>query len=171
MKQALGGALARLSEIFSPPGDAALRGLEHDLSRMTTFGQSWRRLCETAWTLGFLELSLEPVPEAESFLPARCSWAPEPGGGGALGRLGEWALPRRPVGESLWAFELVAEGRAVALVHGRRRLVRPDFDPERFVRVMQAMVGRFVAVPWAEATAGAPAVVALGEPRPAAAAE
>ena len=42
----------------------ALRGLELDLSRVADLEQGWRRLCETAWTLGFIELRMAPEPEA-----------------------------------------------------------------------------------------------------------
>jgi hypothetical protein len=170
VKRRLGGAWARFSLLLSPPGDAALRGLELDLHRLPTFEQGWRRVCETAWTLGFVELALEPADEAETFLPARHDAAPEGGGRGVLGRFGDWALAWRGTGESEWAFELVAAGRSLGFVTARRRLGRVDFDPDRFVLAVQALVDRFVTVPWAERP-GEPAIVALATPRPAPATE
>ena len=70
----LRGVLARLVRSLRPPGDAALRGLELDLSRVGDLEQAWRRLCETAWTLGFVELRMAPEPEAADLL-VRPAWA------------------------------------------------------------------------------------------------
>jgi hypothetical protein len=160
----LGGTGDPLSATVFLPGDAALRGLEHDLSRLATFEQGWHRVCETAWALGFLELSLEPKPEAGAFLLPRRATAPDSVGRGVVEWLGAWTSALRGGGESKWAFELVAAGRSLAVVTARRPLGRPDFDPGRFVLTLQALTDRFVRVPWAEE---APAdVVAAVEPCP-----
>lgn len=138
------GALARLAESLLPPGDGALRGLEQDLARVATLDQGWRRLCDTAWALGFVELRMVPTPEALSLLAERHAIAPrswtelDPTGG----------LLRA---QATWAFGLLAAGRPVATVTARRRLGRVDFEPLRFVRAVQGLLDRFVAAPAASA--------------------
>ena len=164
MTRTLGATPDRPSATVFLPGDAALRGLEHDLSRLATFEQGWHRVCETAWALGFLELSLEPKPEAGAFLLPRSATAPGSVGRGLAEWLGAWTSSLRGAGESKWAFELVAAGRSLAVVTARRRLGRPDFDPGRFVLTLQALVDKFVPVPWPEDSPDE--VLAALEPHP-----
>jgi hypothetical protein len=150
----LGGVLARvLKSLLLPPGDAALRGLELDLSRVADLEQGWRRLCDTAWALGFVELRLVPEADAVDLLAERQDFAPRPWP--SLDRGG----PRRA--QSTWAFGLVAGGRPLATVTARRRLGRLDFDPLRFVGAVQGLVDRFVAAPAGLAAAGRVAVPAI----------
>ena len=144
----LGSVLARLLRSLLPPGDMALRGLELDLSRVADLEQGWRRLCETAWTLGFVELRMVPEPLAADLLAERQAFAPRP-----------WPLLDRADGlrdaQSTWAFGLSSGGRPVGTVTARRRLGRLDFDPLRFVGAAQVLVDRFVAAP--DGAAAAPA--------------
>ena len=158
----LRGVLARLVGSLRPPGDAALRGLELDLSRVADLEQGWRRLCETAWTLGFVELRMAPEPEAADLLAERQAFAPRP-----------WPLLDRadglPSAQSTWAFGLLLGGRPVATVTARRRLGRLDFEPLRFVAAAQVLVDRFVAAPAASADGRVGATApAVSEPVPAA---
>jgi hypothetical protein len=140
-----------------PPDDAALRGLELDLARVADLEEGWRRLCETAWVLGFVELRVVPEPEAAHLLAERQAFAPRP-----------WLLPDRENAprdaQSSWAFGLTVAGQRVGTVTARRRLGRVDFDPQRFVAAVQGLVDRFVAVPAASADApgGEPAGSADG---------
>jgi len=157
----LGGVLARLVRGLLPPGDAALRELELDLSRVADLEQGWRRLCETAWTLGFVELRMAPEPLAAGLLAERQAFAPRP-----------WPLLDRadglPSAQSTWAFGLLG-GRPVATVTARRRLGRLDFEPLRFVAAAQVLVDRFVAAPAASADGRVGATApAVSEPVPAA---
>jgi hypothetical protein len=131
-----------LAERLHPPGDAVLRGLEHDLSRETTLDGAWHRICETAWALGFVELRLIPAPDAADLLGDRQACVPRP-----------WPLldqdAGRPIAQSTWAFGLTRDGRPVATVSARRRLGRVDFEPTRFVAALQGLIDRF-AVPSTE---------------------
>ena len=161
----LRGVLARLVGSLRPPGDAALRGLELDLSRVADLEQGWRRLCETAWTLGFVELRMAPEPEAADLLAERQAFAPRP-----------WPLLDRtdglPSAQSTWAFGLLAAGRPVATVTARCRLGRLDFEPLRFVAAVQVLVDRFAAVPdGAAAALASPAASAHPAALPLSAAE
>ena len=144
----LGGVLARQVRGLLPPGDAALRGLELDLSRVADLEQGWRRLCETAWTLGFVELRMVPEPLAADRLAERQAFAPRP-----------WPLLDRagglPDAQSTWAFGLLSGGRPVGTVTARRRFGRVDFEPLRFAAAVQVLVDRFVAVPDGGAAAAA----------------
>lgn len=148
----VGEALDWLAERLQPSGDAAIRGLEQDLSRETTLEASWWRVCETAWTLGFVELQVVPVPGMADSLPERHDFAPRP-----------W--PRlddgngRPAAQSTWAFDLSRGGRTIATLTARRRLGRVDFEPLQLVRAIQGIIDRFVV----ERSADGP-VVAAGEP-------
>jgi hypothetical protein len=130
----VGSALDWLAERLHPPGDAVLRGLEHDLSRETTLDGAWRRICETAWALGFVELRLVPEPGAADLLGDWHAFAPRP-----------WpSLNGRPNAQSTWAFALTRDGRPLASVSARRRLGRVDFEPTRFVAALQGALDRFV---------------------------
>lgn len=139
----LGHLVARLVRgLFVPPGDLALRGLEHDLARVASLDQGWERLGHTAWALGFVELRLAPEPWAGDLLAERQALAPRP-----------WpTLDRRRQAHSTWSFSLTVAGRPAATVTARRRLSRVDFEPQRLVAALQGLVDRFVAAP-----AGAPA--------------
>jgi hypothetical protein len=152
----LGGVLARLVRGLLPPGDAALRGLELDLSRVADLEQGWRRLCETAWTLGFVELRMAPEPLAADLLAERQAFAPRP-----------WPLLDRsgdlPNAQSTWAFGLSSGGRPVVTVTARRRLGRVDFEPLRFAAAAQVLVDRFVVVPDG-AAAALPSATASAHP-------
>jgi hypothetical protein len=143
-------ALDWLAERLQPAGDAAIRGLEQDLSRESSLEGSWWRVCETAWTLGFVELRMVPVPEMAHMLVERHDFAPRP-----------WPLPdqgdARPAAQSTWAFGLHSGGRAVATLTARRRLGRVDFEPLQFVRAIQGIIDRFVVVRSADGPASAPA--------------
>lgn len=142
----MGDVLARLAESLLPPGDYALRGLELDLSRVATFEQGWLRLCDTAWTLGFVELRLVPAAGASDLLTEMHASAPRP-----------WPMLDRSDGlaasQSTWAFGLIRAGRPFATVTARRRLGRVDFEPLGFVAAMQGLVDRFVAEPGASVSA------------------
>jgi fermentation-respiration switch protein FrsA (DUF1100 family) len=133
----VGEALDWLAERLQPSGDAAIRGLEQDLARESTLDASWWRVCETAWTLGFVELRMVPVPEMSDILVERQDFAPRP-----------WPMPDaergRPAAQSIWAFTLSRGGRTVATLTARRRLSRVDFEPLQFVRAIQGIVDRFV---------------------------
>jgi hypothetical protein len=144
------GALDWLAEWLQPSGDAAIRGLEQDLSREDTLEGSWWRVCETAWALGFVELQLEPTPEGADLLAKRNELAPRP-----------WPLMNEedghPSAQSTWAFHLIAGGRTIATLTARRRLGRVDFEPLQFVATIQRIVDRFVVVRSADLPASAPA--------------
>jgi len=135
----VGGALDWLAERLQPSGDAAIRGLEQDLSREATLEGGWWRVCETAWALGFVELQLVPTPEVADLLAERHDFAPRP-----------WPMldheDGRPVAQSTWAFNLTSGGRTIATLTARRRLSRVDFEPLQFVAVVQGLVGRVVVV-------------------------
>lgn len=126
-----------LAERLHPPGDAVLRGLEHDLSRETTLDGAWQRICEAAWALGFVELWVLPAPDAGHLLCDRYALAPRP-----------WPLldqgAGRPSAQSTWAFGLTRDGQPIATVSARRGLGRVDFDPTRFVAAVQGALDRFV---------------------------
>lgn len=157
MKRPLGGAVAWLAQRLQPPGDAILRGLEQDLTRETTLDGGWWRVCETAWTLGFVELRLVPAPEAAHLLAERYGFAPRP-----------WPLldrhDGRPNAESSWAFGLTVDGRHFATVTARRRLTRVDFEPQQFVAAVQGLVNRFVIGPSAPHAAATTPVQPVARP-------
>ncbi len=150
MSSVVEGALDWLAERLQPSGDAAIRGLEQDLSRESTLEGSWWRVCETAWALGFVELQLEPTPEGADLLAERHDFAPRP-----------WPLTGEgnghPSGQSIWAFHLSAGGRTIATLTARRRLGRVDFEPLQFVAAIQRTIDRFVVVQSAGLPASAPA--------------
>ncbi len=119
-------AIAELTGLVRPSGNDLLFGLEHDLGLVPTWDQGWRRLCETAWPLGFVELRFTPRPAvAPSLRPCR---ATVPGGG---------ASP------SSWAFELTLDGRKAGVVMACKGENGLDFDPSRFVGAVQVLVARF----------------------------
>ena len=119
-------AIAELAGLVRPSGNDLLFGLEHDLGLVPTWDQGWRRLCETAWPLGFVELRLTPDPAVAPGLPP--SQASVPGGGAAV---------------SSWAFEVALEGRRAAVVTARKGGNGLQFDPSRFVGAVQVLVVRF----------------------------
>ena len=96
--------LAWFAYRLRPTGDAALRGLEAELSRVTTFDEGWARVCDTAWSLGFVELRLLPLPGASDLLEERHGFAaaaaPRPGAGtcSCRGYLDDRAHARGPQG-------------------------------------------------------------------------
>ena len=119
-------AIAELAGLVRPSGNDLLFGLEHDLGRVPTWDQGWRRLCETAWALGFVELRLTPDPVVAPTVPP-CH-ATVPGGGASA---------------SSWAFEVsIGEGRA-AVVTARKGGNGLEFDSTRFVAAIQVLVARF----------------------------
>jgi hypothetical protein len=146
----VGGALDWLAGRLQPSGDAAVRGLEQDLSRETTLDGSWWRICETAWALAFVELQLVPTAEGAGLLAARHDFAPRP-----------WpSLDHengRPAPQSTWAFHLTAGGRVIATLTARRRLGRVDFEPLKLVAAIQGVIDRFVVVRSADVPAPATA--------------
>ena len=117
-------AIAELAGLVRPSGNDLLFGLDHDLGQVPTLDQGWRRLCETAWALGFVELRLTPDPA----LALSRLHATVPGGGAAA---------------SSWAFEVALEGRRAAVVTARRGGNGLEFDPARFVAAVQVLVARF----------------------------
>jgi hypothetical protein len=119
-------AIAELAGLVKPSGNGLLFGLEDDLGQVPTCDQGWRRLCETAWPLGFVELRLTPDPAVAPGLPP-CH-ATVPGGGAAM---------------SSWAFELALDGRRAAVVTARKGENGLEFDPTRFVGAVQVLVARF----------------------------
>jgi UDP-GlcNAc:undecaprenyl-phosphate GlcNAc-1-phosphate transferase len=138
--------LNRFVATFRASGEAALRGLEHDLERIQYFPEAWQRLCETAWTLGFTELHLAPRPDHEGHCPELHATDPEPDVDPAA-RRGELV----PVTEAAWSIEVVARRTVVAEVVARRPLQVFDFDPRRFASIVQQLVARHVVERWAEA--------------------
>jgi hypothetical protein len=119
-------AIAELAGLVRPSGNDLLFGLDHDLGHVPTLDQGWRRLCETAWALGFVELRLIPDPAVAPGVPRL--HATVPGGGAAA---------------SSWAFELMLAGRRAAVMTARKGGNGLDFDPTRFVAAVQVLVARF----------------------------
>jgi hypothetical protein len=119
-------AIAELAGLVRPSGNDLLFGLDHDLGQVPTLEQGWRRLCETAWALGFVELLLAPDPAA----PTR------------LTRL-HAAVPGRGAAASSWAFELTLAGRRVAVMTACKGGNGLEFEPTRFVAAAQVLVARF----------------------------
>jgi hypothetical protein len=129
--------LSRLAAGVRPAGDAALRGLEEDLSRTDDPERGWRRLCETAWTLGFLELHVVPCPRLAEMCPERHAFAPAHN-----------HAERMPLGEeATWSFFAEIGGQVMAEVVARRPLDRVDFEPGRFVAAVEGLLSRGVARP------------------------
>ena len=119
-------AIAELAGLVRPSGNDLLFGLEHDLGLVPTWDQGWRRLCETAWPLGFVELRFAPQPAvAPALQPCR---ATVPGGGASA---------------SAWAFELTLDGRPAGVMTARKGENGLDFDSPRFVGAVQVLVARF----------------------------
>ena len=118
-------AIAELAGLVRPSGNDLLFGLDHDLGQVPTLDQGWRRLCETAWALGFVELRL-----SDPAITPALSWlqATVPGGGAAA---------------SSWAFELTLAGRRAAVMTARRGANGLEFDPERLVAAVQVLATRF----------------------------
>jgi UDP-GlcNAc:undecaprenyl-phosphate GlcNAc-1-phosphate transferase len=121
---------ARLAAGVRPAGDAALRGLEEDFAGMRTLDAGWRRLCETAWTLGFKELHVVPQQNAVKACPELHALAP-PYEHGAQ-------LPREEA--AIWSFFAEIDGQLVAEVVARRPLDRVDFEPGRFVAAVEGLL-------------------------------
>ncbi len=119
-------AIAELAGLVRPSGNDLLFGLDHDLGLVPTLDQGWRRLCETAWALGFVELRIHPVLEAAPGLSGLHASAP---GGGAVA--------------ATWAFELTLAGRKAAVMTARKGDNGLDFDAKRFVAAVQVLVSRF----------------------------
>jgi hypothetical protein len=142
-------ALDWLAERLQPSGDAAIRGLEQDLARESSFEASWWRVCETAWTLGFVELRMVPAPDMADIVLDRHDFAPRP-----------WPMADaeagQPAAQSTWAFNLTGGGHTIATLTARRRLGRVDFEPLQFVRAVQGIVDRFVDARSADGPASPP---------------
>jgi hypothetical protein len=125
LRRAMAGLLGRL--LFRPSGEDLLRSLEAELHRAPSFDEGWRRLCETAWALGFVDVRIAPVTRLATSLPAR--HASVPGGGGAV---------------STWAFDVVLGRGRVATVTARLGANSLRFDPTRLVAAVQVLVRRFL---------------------------
>ncbi len=111
-----------------------LRGLEHDLARVATLEQGWRRLCSAAWALGFTSVRLQPTEAFADFLPLRSAAGPE---------RDRWHERRLGFPDSTWSFRLSAGGQPAAVLTlglGRDML---DFNPGRFAEAVEALLGRF----------------------------
>jgi UDP-GlcNAc:undecaprenyl-phosphate GlcNAc-1-phosphate transferase len=139
--------LSRLAAGVRPAGDAALRGLEEDLAGVSTLDQGWRRLCETAWTLGFKELHVVPQADTVETCPELHAFAPP--------YVHEERLPR--LEEATWSFVAEAGGRVVAEVVVRRPLDKIDFEPGRFIAAVEGLLSRGIA---SEAEVASPETVA-----------
>jgi hypothetical protein len=113
-------AIAELAGLVRPSGNDLLFGLEHDLGLVPTWDQGWRRLCETAWPLGFVELRFTR-PGVSLRRVVRPCW-------------------RRAV--SSWALRWPSRGGA-AVVTARKGGIGLQFDPSRFVGAVQVLVVRF----------------------------
>ena len=137
--------VGRLAESLRPSGDSTLRALEEDLARADDLESAWPRLCEAAWALGLVELHVTPRPGWEDLLPEHHSFAPEPA------QLWTGGLVR----EATWSFELQASGGVVAEMVARAPLSPTEFDPMRFVALVERLVARHVndRVPVADAAA------------------
>lgn len=119
--------LAELAGLVSPTGDELLHGLSHDLGLVPTLEQGWRRLCETAWALGLVNLRIIPDPAQEDRVPR---WhAAAPGGG--------------PV-RSNWAFDVMVGPARLAVVTMGRGERDVAFDPLRLAAAVQLLLSRFV---------------------------
>jgi hypothetical protein len=119
-------AIAELAGLVRPSGNDLLFGLDHDLGHVPTLDQGWRRLCETAWALGIVELRLTPDPACTPGLSRL--HATVPGGGAAV---------------SSWAFELTVDGRRAAVMTARKGGNGLDFDETRFLAAVHLLVARF----------------------------
>lgn len=120
-------ALAELVGLVRPSGDGLVLALAPALEGVPTFEEGWRRLCETAWALGFVALRITPAAGQAGSLPAVS--ATVPGGG---------------VETSAWGFEVVVGGDRVATVTARRGANGLDFDSRRFREAVGQLVARFV---------------------------
>lgn len=120
--------IAELVGLVKPSGDHLVRGLEVDLGRVETLEQGWRRLGETAWALGFVNVRLIPDPAHESVVPR---WYSEAPGGGAAARAN-------------WAFDVFLRGRRVAIVTMGRGENGLAFDPVGLTGAVQQLLGRFL---------------------------
>jgi hypothetical protein len=125
---------ARLAESLRPSGDSTLRALEEDLARVEDLDAAWPRLCQAGWALGLAELHLTPKPGWEVRLPEHHSFAPE------RAQLWSGGLVR----EAAWSFELQAAGGVVAEMVARAPLSPTEFDPMRFVTLVERLVARQV---------------------------
>jgi UDP-GlcNAc:undecaprenyl-phosphate GlcNAc-1-phosphate transferase len=123
--------LNRLAARARAPGDGALRGLEEDLRKADSLERAWDRICETAWSLGFEELHVEPRRESGKDCPELHAFAPA-----ALPRAQRRGFPDK----ATWSFFVQVGGEPVARVVARRPLDRADFEPRRFVTAIERMV-------------------------------
>ena len=129
--------VTRLAAGVRPAGDAALRGLEEDLAGTRTLDAGWRRLCETAWTLGFKELRVLPQPKGVDACPELHAFAPP---------YEQGAQPPREEA-AIWSFFAEIDGQFVAEVVARRPLDRVDFEPGRFVAAVEGLLRLGIASP------------------------
>jgi UDP-GlcNAc:undecaprenyl-phosphate GlcNAc-1-phosphate transferase len=123
--------LKRLAVRARPPGDGALRGLEEDLRKADSLEGAWDRICETAWSLGFEELHVEPRRQSAQDCPELHAFAA--------------ATPPSPQrrgfpDKATWSFFVQIGGEPVARVVARRPLDRADFEPRRFVAAIECLV-------------------------------
>ncbi len=125
LRRAISGLLGYL--LLRPSGEELLRSLEAELHGAPSFDEGWRRLCETAWALGFVDVRITPAARLGASLPAR--HASVPGGGGAV---------------TTWAFDVVLGGSRVATVTARLGENSLRFDPTRLVAAVQVLVRRFL---------------------------
>jgi UDP-GlcNAc:undecaprenyl-phosphate GlcNAc-1-phosphate transferase len=149
--------MSRVLSGLRASGDAALRGLEHEVERTPAFEDTWAHICATAWSLGFTEMHLVPRKEGGGRLRERHDrqHRPDLRPAAAHGEL-------EPVVEATWRIEVMAGGAIVAEVTARRPLQPFDFDPQRFAAIVQKAVAREAAGAPASATAAA-AVSPAGE--------
>ncbi len=124
--------VTRLMSGLRASGDAALRGVEHDIARLDSIEAGWERLCQTAWELGIRELHLTPKPEWVDACPEIRAFCPpvyeNPG----------------PVSVATWTIEVDVRGERVAEVTARRPLDRMDFNPGRLAAIARVLVQRHV---------------------------
>lgn len=142
--------LTRLMSGLRPSGDAALRGLEHELDRASRFEDAWGHTCEVAWQLGFTELELVPRDDFAAACPRLRGVAPEAARlaaatlTGVPGGLQAGAVELAPVAVATWRIEVAACGAVAADVHACRPLAATDFDPARFAAILQQLVAGHV---------------------------
>jgi UDP-GlcNAc:undecaprenyl-phosphate/decaprenyl-phosphate GlcNAc-1-phosphate transferase len=130
--------LTRMVAGLRASGDAALRGLEHDLARAESIHEGWDRLCATAWALGLTELHLTPAEGWQGACPEIHRFCPPVTGPAAFEE-------PPPVAVATWSIDVEVDGEVVAEVVARRPLVRTDFDPARLVAVVRGLVARHLA--------------------------
>jgi UDP-GlcNAc:undecaprenyl-phosphate/decaprenyl-phosphate GlcNAc-1-phosphate transferase len=155
--------VSRLVPGLRESGEAALRGAEHDIARMSSIDAGWERLYATAWELGLTELHLTPRPGWVEACPERHSVCPAVTGPAALPDPG-------PTAVAVWSIDVEVGEEVVAEVVARRPLIRVDFDPGRFATIVRGLARRQVeAAPRATSRHEALASLQASSPAPLAA--